>query len=54
MSTSTLDRIVKGAPPPDVSLDQVAQSARRSSTTTLSHSHSRSRGDSITAPHPPA
>ncbi|KAI5202085.1 hypothetical protein E4T39_04895 [Aureobasidium subglaciale] len=58
MSTSTLDRIVKGAPPPDVSLDQVAQSARRgsSTTTTLSHSSSssRSRRDSITAPHPPA
>lgn len=49
MSTSQLDRIVKGAPPPDVSPDQVAQSARRSSATTLSHSHSHS----ITAPHPP-
>jgi len=48
--TSTLDRIVKGAPPPDVSLDQVAQSARRESTTNLSHT--RSRRDSITAPRP--
>lgn len=54
MSTSTLDRIVKGAPPPDVSLDQVAQSARRSSTTALSHQHGHSRSDSITAPHPPS
>ncbi|KAI4739506.1 hypothetical protein E4T50_10044 [Aureobasidium sp. EXF-12298] len=48
--TSTLDRIVKGAPPPDVSLDQVAQSARRESTSSLSHT--RSRRDSITAPRP--
>jgi hypothetical protein len=42
MSTSTLDRMVKGAPPPDVSIDQIAQAARRSSTM------------SITAPHPPS
>lgn len=48
MSTSQLDRIVKGAPPPDVSPDQVAQSARRSST-----SQSPSQAPSITAPHPP-
>ena len=32
MATSQLDRIVKGAPPPNVSAEQVAQSARRSST----------------------
>ena len=32
MATSQIDRIVKGAPPPNVSAEQVAQSARRSST----------------------
>lgn len=31
MASSQIDRIVKGAPPPNVSPDQVAQSARRSS-----------------------
>ncbi|KAK8217144.1 Nem1-Spo7 phosphatase regulatory subunit [Zalaria obscura] len=41
MSTSTIDRIVKGAPPPNVSPEQVASAARRSSTA------------SVTAPHPP-
>ncbi|KAF2154259.1 hypothetical protein K461DRAFT_213103, partial [Myriangium duriaei CBS 260.36] len=40
-----LDRIVKGAPPPNVSPDQVASAARRSSQTTHS--------SSITAPQPP-
>lgn len=44
MATSQLDRIVKGAPPPNVSPDQVASAARRMSQTTNS---------SITAPHPP-
>lgn len=42
MSTSRLDRIVKGAPPPDLSPDQVASAARRASSST-----------SITAPQPP-
>jgi len=46
MSTSQLDRIVKGAPPPNVSPEQVAQSARRSSSASTASS-------SITAPHPP-
>lgn len=42
MSTSRLDRIVKGAPPPDLSPDQVASAARRASLSA-----------SVTAPHPP-
>lgn len=44
MSHAQLDRIVKGAPPPNVSSEQLAQSARRSSSASSS---------SITAPHPP-
>lgn len=44
MSASQLDRIVKGAPPPNVSADQVASAARRAS---------QSSQSSITAPHPP-
>jgi len=44
MATSQLDRIVKGAPPPNVSPDQVASAARRGS---------QSSSTSITAPHAP-
>lgn len=44
MAASQLDRIVKGAPPPNVSPEQVASAARRSST---------GSNNSITAPHPP-
>ncbi|KAF4551936.1 Spo7-like protein [Elsinoe fawcettii] len=44
MSTNTLDRIVKGAPPPNVSPDQVASAARKAS----------SFQSSVTAPQPPA
>ena len=44
MASSQLDRIVKGAPPPNVSPEQVASAARRPST---------SSSNSITAPHPP-
>ncbi|GAB7348996.1 hypothetical protein MBLNU459_g7974t1 [Dothideomycetes sp. NU459] len=44
MSTARLDRIVKGAPPPDLSLDQVASAARRASSASSA---------SVTAPQPP-
>ncbi|KAF2225058.1 Spo7-like protein-domain-containing protein [Elsinoe ampelina] len=43
MSSNTLDRIVKGAPPPNVSPEQVATAARKSSTSQTS----------VTAPQPP-
>ncbi|TKX25131.1 hypothetical protein C1H76_2623 [Elsinoe australis] len=45
MATPQLDRIVKGAPPPNVSPEQVASAARKSSTS--------SRSSSVTAPQPP-
>jgi len=45
MASSQIDRLVKGAPPPNVSPDQVASAARRSS---------QSSTNSVTAPHPPS
>ena len=45
MASSQIDRLVKGAPPPNVSPEQVASAARRSS---------QSSSNSVTAPHAPS